>query len=352
MVESTAQVLIENQLEASKREAKEMAEMIGYQMGSGQARQKVIEQIQLSIENTHSENSFICVFDWSGTEICHPDVTRVGQQLAPDQSMVTTVNGEVSKADFYKLIQSHKPTGGIRDFNGPDNESEIVYLHPVNSTDLIVGAHANIDRIRVQLGSLRSRFYSIFAIMGLVLITLSVGAVRWISSTYEIRLETRNRTLESEVVNLARLNKNLQQYQERISQSKPETDREELIEEVYVEEETSSLSKRILTYRRNEILPVFINDISYIYTENAITYVVSTDGKKSTTNSSLDELFSKLDDSLFYRANRQFIVAITAIDKILKYGNNQLKIKITPEPEMEIIISKNRASEFKQWLSQ
>jgi len=37
--------------------------------------------------------------------------------------------------------------------------------------------------------------------------------------------------------------------------------------------------KRILTYLRNELLSVPINEIAYIYTEHTITYVLDIHGK-------------------------------------------------------------------------
>jgi len=116
------------------------------------------------------------------------------------------------------------------------------------------------------------------------------------------------------------------------------------------DQEIDSSKIRILTYIRNELVPIDINQIAYIHTENTITYVVGSDGKKSTTNDSLDDLMSSLDASLFFRANRQFIISIESIDKIIKYGNSQLKIVVKKE-EVEIIISKNKAAEFRQWLN-
>ncbi|MFT7443048.1 MAG: DNA-binding LytR/AlgR family response regulator, partial [Maribacter sp.] len=108
---------------------------------------------------------------------------------------------------------------------------------------------------------------------------------------------------------------------------------------------------RILTYMRNELVPISIEEIAYIYTENTITYVVCFDGKKSTTNMSLDDFFTNLNTALFFRANRQFIISINAIDKIIKYGKSQLKILLQSNTSEEIIISKNKAAEFKHWLN-
>jgi hypothetical protein len=59
---------------------------------------------------------------------------------------------------------------------------------------------------------------------------------------------------------------------------------------------------------------------------------------------------SKLEKYLFFRANLQFIISIIAIDKIIRCGNSQLKILTSSKDDVEIIISKNRATDFKQWL--
>jgi hypothetical protein len=50
------------------------------------------------------------------------------------------------------------------------------------------------------------------------------------------------------------------------------------------------------------------------------------------------------------RANRQHIISVKGIDEILRYGNNQLKIELNPPSNSTIIISKNKAAEFKKWL--
>lgn len=67
----------------------------------------------------------------------------------------------------------------------------------------------------------------------------------------------------------------------------------------------------------------------------------------------LDDLMSKLENNLFLRVNRQLIISITAIDKIIRYGISQLKILISSKDDLDIIIiiiSKNRTIDFKQWL--
>ncbi|NAS29343.1 LytTR family transcriptional regulator [Flavobacteriaceae bacterium R38] len=350
LVKVSANQLIEIQLESSKREAKEIASMAGYQLESGLKKEIIIQNIQFSIQNTNLETGFVSMFDWSGIEICHPDITRVGQQIEPDKSSVSTIDGEINSEDFYDLLISKQQIGGIRDFNDTEGNSEVIYLYPVANSDWIVGAHANITKILNQIKSLRNKFYIIFVIMGFVVILSSVITVRLIGSFYEKKLEAENKKLEGEVINLAKLNKAIDKFQQKASSEKIEAEKAET-EKTPDKNSKEKGKKRILTYLRHEILTVATEDIAYIYTENTITYVVDVRGKKSTVNSSLDELQSNLDPNLFYRANRQFIISIIAIEKIIRYGNNQLKILMKPSSEIDITIGKNKASEFKQWLN-
>jgi DNA-binding LytR/AlgR family response regulator len=167
--------------------------------------------------------------------------------------------------------------------------------------------------------------------------------VRLLGGNYERQLKLKIERLSKEVLSQSKLNKDLFAYKTRIELNKGINDKK-----------TSALptsKKRILTYSRNELVPMEIEEIAHIYTENTVTYVKSIDGKTSNCNSSLDELYNKLDSSLFFRANRQFILSIKAIDKILRYGNSQLKIEVIPRSSADIIISKNRAAEFKSWLN-
>ncbi|MGY3794585.1 LytTR family transcriptional regulator DNA-binding domain-containing protein [Aquimarina sp. 433] len=345
-VKVSANQLIEIQLESSKREADEISKLTHYQINDGIEREKIISNLQKVIENTHNGTSFVCVFDWSGKEVCNPDITKVGQKVNSDQSLLTSLNEENSSDKLYDLLLGERKQND----SIPNNEleTEIVYIAPVKDSDLIVAAQINLNKVKGQVRKLKTSFYTIFILMGGLIILSSFIVVRIIGSYYEKQLEQKNTDLESELLNLSKLNTDLIAYQQRI------VDKTE--DEVVEPNDSSSdlandpSKKRILTYIRNELVPVSIDQIAYIYTENSITYVVCFDGKKSTSNVSLDDMLTSLDPSVFFRANRQFIISISAIAKIIKYGNSQLKILIN-NADVEIIISKNKASEFRQWLN-
>jgi len=339
-IKSSTNELLATQLEFNKREAKQISKLIEYQLNEGISKEHTIANLQGSIESKKLEAGFISMFDWSGKMICHPDIKKVGRQVNPNDSFVSSINDELTSEDFYELLKNKQEVGGVRDFEDTAQGAEVVYLYPVKNSDWIIAAHANTKKIAHQITQLRKSFYNILLVMGFVIIILSVVTVRFIGSTYEKKLEVKNQILSDEVINLSKLNSAVDDYQQKVSKELPTQ-----------EQNNQIAKKRILTYIRNELLTIPTEEIAHIYTENTITYVICHDGKRSTTNLSLDELFSNLDNSYFFRANRQFIIAVSAIDKIVKYGNNQLKILVNPNSEVDIIISKNKAAEFKQWLN-
>ncbi len=335
-IKTSANQLIEIQVESSKREANEIAKMLDFQLQNGLKKESIIKNLQSTIEKTNADDWFISVFDWSGKKVCDPDITKVGQNINSNPDLLSSLKEKNSSNDLYDLLR--KNTSNSKEFI-----SEVIHISPTKKSDLIVAANVNVKGVNKQMKKLRTNFYMIFLIMGILIIVLSSFAVRIIGSRYEKQLEMQNSNLTSELMSLSKLNTDLVSYKEKIvklSEEEPKTT------------ETSEKNKnRILTYIRNELVPILIKDIIYIYTENTITYVVCEDGKRSTSNSSLDEMYANFDASLFFRANRQFIISISAIDKIIRYGNSQLKIVLNSETPEEIIISKNKAAEFKQWLN-
>ncbi len=342
-IKVSANQLIELQLNSSIRESEEIAKLINFQLEQGIHKDLVTKNTQVSISNVKTENAFISLFNWSGKTVCHPDITKLGQDVNSNQSLLNSLKQENSSDHLYDLLINQK---NVTVDSKNQSTSEIIHISPVVNSDLIVAGHINLLKISIEINKLKKSFFTIFILMGILIIFSSFFAVRIIGSYYEKQLELKNSTLENELLNLSKLNTNLVEYQQKVVEDKVESNTEEETEETTFE----SSKKRILTYIRNELVPIHTNDIAFIHTEDTITYVVSFSGKKSTTNASLDDLLANLDTSLFFRANRQFIISITSINKIIKYGNSQLKILIK-DSDVEIIISKNKASEFRQWLN-
>ena len=287
------------------------------------------------------------MFDWSGVEICHPDPQKIGKQTNPNESFVRSIEDEINSEDFYNLLTFKRPQGGIRDFSSEERSSEIIYLYPVKNSDWIIAAHANIEKIEKQIKKLKLNFLLVYLLSSASIVLLCLLMVRFLGSYYEKSLEAKNEKLAEEVVNLSKLNTDLNNYRSKIAKKIEEDNESDALDEG----DTVSFKNRLLTYSKDKLISIRVEDIATITTENSVTSINGLDGQKHFSNSSLDELYSNLDPMLFFRANRQNIISVKGIDEIFKYGNNQLKIELAIPNTEAIIISKNKVSEFKKWLN-
>ncbi|MHA6697153.1 LytR/AlgR family response regulator transcription factor [Chryseobacterium sp. A321] len=334
LIKLSTEEFLSIQIESSKREAKEMARLVSTQIEAGASNETIISNVQKSIEDTESEAGFLCMFDANGKEVCHPNPSKIGEIVKPSESFVSVGNG-LSKLDFYHLLNDKKEGGGIRDFENSPRKSEIIYLYPVKNSEFIMAAHANLDLLHQQISTLKRNFFMVYGGTSLLMVLLSLFSVRLIGSSYEKELESRNEKLSQEVVTLSKLNKDIELY------------REKLIKDPV---DPHSSKNRILTNKADQLVPLEVSEIGFIFTDHSITYISTLDGRSFTSNSSLEELLKTLDSRMFFRANRRFIISVNGIEKVIKYGNSQLKIEMRPSCQEEILISKNKAAEFKQWL--
>ncbi len=327
------------QLESSKREAREVARLLERQLEDGESKEKVARNLQASIENTDMQAGFICMYNTSGIEICHPDPRRIGQVITFNNSEVDVMKN-AQLVNFRSMLQTGRQDGGRRSFTAVERDSEIIYVYPVQKTDWMVAAHANIAIVEKQLNNLAVNFILIHALSAMIIILLSFVVVRWVGSKYEKKIESEKDELMEDVKALSMLNADLTSHKRKI-------------EELHTrpEDACECNQKRILTYYRDQLVPVQVTDVAFFHTRHSLTYIHCLDGQVFNSNNSLDDILSQLNKAEFFRANRQFIISIRSIDKIYRFGNNQLKIAIEPEAPEQILISKNKVAEFKTWLN-
>ena len=108
---------------------------------------------------------------------------------------------------------------------------------------------------------------------------------------------------------------------------------------------------RFLINKGDALVPVTTGEIAYFTAEDKAVMLCTSDSKKSIISHTLDELERKLDPRQFFRVNRQYIVNISAIKKVHNYFNYKLKIDLTTNTDDEIIVSKAKTTEFKEWMS-
>ncbi|MBK7886358.1 MAG: response regulator transcription factor [Bacteroidetes bacterium] len=108
--------------------------------------------------------------------------------------------------------------------------------------------------------------------------------------------------------------------------------------------------KRMVIRFGDTIKMVDIPDVAYFYTEDKINYLCTSGNLRYPIDHNLDELEHLLDPAIFFRINRQFIINIHAIDKMLAWSKSRVKVLLKPSTTEDTIVSTERSPYFKDWL--
>ncbi|ASK32232.1 histidine kinase [Chryseobacterium sp. T16E-39] len=341
---SSKEDLLNSKIEAGKRESREIGKLLELQLKQGLPKETVIQNLQSSIINTDTQTGFICMYNRGGIELCHPNPALVGQKI--DKNNSGFISGNKDQVDFADILNSGQITSGVRNFpEQMKRSSEIVSVYPVQGSDWMVASHANISSIEQQTTDLYMKFLLVFITASFIILGISFVLIRWIYKKYETGKESEISDLNNEINNLTVINTQLNTLQEKYHESAQNINIAET-------DPTESSKKRMITYHKDELISLETSEIAYFCLDNNIVSLTTLKGNQYTVNSSLDELIKTLDTEIFYRANRQFIINIKAIESILIYGKNQLKLNVKPESSEMILISKNKVAEFKKWIEQ
>ncbi len=108
--------------------------------------------------------------------------------------------------------------------------------------------------------------------------------------------------------------------------------------------------EKILISVNDKLIPVKLKEVSCFYTSMDRTQVMLKDGHIYTYNKTLDNIFQTLNPAIFFRANKQFIIAKEAVEDITVWFDSRLLLSLDiPVPE-RIYVSRNKAAEFKKWI--
>ena len=91
-------------------------------------------------------------------------------------------------------------------------------------------------------------------------------------------------------------------------------------------------------------------DVECFYSENNGTYAATKDGRDYLLDTTLEQLEDELKPKVFFRVSRKFFVNIEYIKDIISYTNSRLQIKLNNNPQLEIIVSREKVKDFKLWL--
>ena len=138
-------------------------------------------------------------------------------------------------------------------------------------------------------------------------------------------------------------------FKSSFSSSHLNFDAQKLIDTIWDSKKT--YTTRFLVNKGNSLIIVNVEDIAYFHAEDKMVFIFTLDNKKYLINDSLNKLEKSLEPNSFFRSARQFLISAKSIQKIHNYFNYKLKLDLQPPSETDVIVSRARVSDFKEWLT-
>ncbi|HZF63342.1 MAG TPA: LytTR family DNA-binding domain-containing protein [Chitinophagaceae bacterium] len=109
---------------------------------------------------------------------------------------------------------------------------------------------------------------------------------------------------------------------------------------------------RFLVKQGQRLLSINVSEIAYFFTKGKVSFIKSTEGKEYFLDYTLDQLQPMLLPKTFYRINRQIIASHASVLQVHTWFNGKLKVELSPPTNEEVIVSRDKAKDFRQWLGE
>jgi len=111
-----------------------------------------------------------------------------------------------------------------------------------------------------------------------------------------------------------------------------------------------SYKSRFISRIGDQIIYIDVNEIAYFKAEDNEVLIITFSNKSYIIDYSLEQLGSMLDPDIFYRVNRSYFINIRSILKISKYFNSRIHLKLEPDAEGDVLISRIKVPDFLNWI--
>ena len=100
----------------------------------------------------------------------------------------------------------------------------------------------------------------------------------------------------------------------------------------------------------NQYRAFAVEDIAYFKSHSGGIHLHTHQGKAYPIDYSLDQLEEILDPIRFFRINRKYTVSVESVNEIHTYFNSRLQLNLKPKESDQVIVARERAGRFKEWL--
>ena len=100
----------------------------------------------------------------------------------------------------------------------------------------------------------------------------------------------------------------------------------------------------------NQFKSFNVEDIAFFKSHEGLIFLYTRKGQSYPVEYTIDQLESILNPVQFFRINRKFMVSVKSVIEIHSYFNSRLLLKLIPKEEEQVIVSRERTTNFKRWL--
>ncbi len=111
-----------------------------------------------------------------------------------------------------------------------------------------------------------------------------------------------------------------------------------------------AFKERFLVKQGQRLLSIPVTQIAYFFSQERFIFLKTLDNQKFLLEYRMEQLETLLSPAMFFRINRSYIISLPTVKEIHSYFGNRLKLYISPRPDKEIIVSRKRVNDFKEWL--
>ncbi len=115
--------------------------------------------------------------------------------------------------------------------------------------------------------------------------------------------------------------------------------------------ERTNAQKRLVVKVSDRFMLVDASDVIYAMVEDGVV-TIATDRVTGTSNvRTLDELAASLDDDVFWRVHRSYIVNLQRVKEVVPWFNRTIQLKMADRNETEIPVSRSNTRRLKEHLN-
>ncbi len=93
-----------------------------------------------------------------------------------------------------------------------------------------------------------------------------------------------------------------------------------------------------------------VEEILYFFSQAKVTYLQTASGKHYIIDYSLEQVEEMVDPKVYFRISRKYLIRFVAIEDIITYSSSRLKLQLTHSTDNDVLVSRDRVADFKQWL--